>query len=267
MTDTTGRIVDLSEEKVYELDLKKKTYTVTTFDELRRQLREAREKAQREAPKEGKSAEQEPEQERKTAKEIEVDFDVKETGQKKSIAGYDAREVVDDHHGPRKGQDARGGRRHGGDLRHVARAGDSGAEGAGRVRAALLEGDRARGGRRCRPSRWRRSWRCTRWSSRAIGSAEDARRTKLEGTPLATTTTFEAVKSKEQAGAGEQRARPAAAGLGGMLARKMMKKDADKPRATIFTVHRRDAGNRDDAWRRPTCELPAGFKRKEVATA
>ena len=33
INDTTGRIIDLSEEKVYDLDLKKKTYTV---DHLRR---------------------------------------------------------------------------------------------------------------------------------------------------------------------------------------------------------------------------------------
>src|ERR1051326_550004 len=31
--DTTGKIVDLSEEKVYDLDMKKKTYTDTTFDD------------------------------------------------------------------------------------------------------------------------------------------------------------------------------------------------------------------------------------------
>ena len=49
MGDGTGRIVDLAEEKVYDLDLRRKTYTVTTFDEIRRQLREAREKAEREA--------------------------------------------------------------------------------------------------------------------------------------------------------------------------------------------------------------------------
>src|SRR5688500_13486601 len=37
-TDSNGRIVDLKEEKIYEIDLKKKTYEVTTFDEVRRQL-------------------------------------------------------------------------------------------------------------------------------------------------------------------------------------------------------------------------------------
>ena len=36
-TGDTGEIVDLAEEKVYRLDFKKKTYTVVTFAELRRQ--------------------------------------------------------------------------------------------------------------------------------------------------------------------------------------------------------------------------------------
>ena len=42
--DTTGRIIDLKEEKVYELDMKKKTYEVTTFDELRQRMRETQER-------------------------------------------------------------------------------------------------------------------------------------------------------------------------------------------------------------------------------
>src|SRR2546421_312072 len=39
LNDTTGQIVDLSEEKVYDLDMRKKTYTVTTFEELRQRMR------------------------------------------------------------------------------------------------------------------------------------------------------------------------------------------------------------------------------------
>ncbi|MEO7158871.1 MAG: hypothetical protein ABI039_14995, partial [Vicinamibacterales bacterium] len=31
MSDSSGQIIDLTEEKVYDLDVKKKTYTVTTF--------------------------------------------------------------------------------------------------------------------------------------------------------------------------------------------------------------------------------------------
>jgi hypothetical protein len=44
LNDTTGRIVDLQEEKVYDLDMKKKEYTVTTFAELRKKLQEAQER-------------------------------------------------------------------------------------------------------------------------------------------------------------------------------------------------------------------------------
>ena len=47
MNDMRGQIVDLSEEKVYDLDMQKKTYEVTTFDEIRRRMREAQEKARR----------------------------------------------------------------------------------------------------------------------------------------------------------------------------------------------------------------------------
>ena len=92
VTGTTERIVDLAEEKVYDIDLNKKSYTVTTFDELRKRMREAEEKAKKDAEKQQPSQEK-PSQE-KPEKEIEIDFDVKETGQKKQIAGYDAHESV-----------------------------------------------------------------------------------------------------------------------------------------------------------------------------
>ena len=61
---------------------------------------------------------------------------------------------------------------------------------------------------------------------------------KLAGTPLDTTTTFEAVKSKEQL-AQAQQAQPQSGGggIGGLLAKKMMKKEEPKARSTIFTTH------------------------------
>ena len=93
MNDTTGQIIDLSEEKIYKLDLKKKTYEVTTFEELRRKMREARERAQKErrAAQGKEEKQQKPDQ---PQKEYEIDFNVKETGQKKQLAGYDTREVM-----------------------------------------------------------------------------------------------------------------------------------------------------------------------------
>ncbi len=52
MSDTTGQIIDLTEEKIYDLDIKKKTYTVTTFAELRKQMEEAKRDAEKSAREE-----------------------------------------------------------------------------------------------------------------------------------------------------------------------------------------------------------------------
>lgn len=93
MSDSTGQIIDLTEEKVYDLDLKKKTYTVTTFAELRRRMEEAKrdaEKQVREQPSEpSKPREKDP-----NAKEYEVDFDMKNTGVSKNINGFETRQTV-----------------------------------------------------------------------------------------------------------------------------------------------------------------------------
>jgi hypothetical protein len=91
MTESTGQIIDLSEEKVYDLDIKKKEYKVTTFAEMRKRLQEEREKAEKQAKSAGPEDKSDPE---KSGKEIEFEASVKETGQKKQIAGYDTKEVV-----------------------------------------------------------------------------------------------------------------------------------------------------------------------------
>ena len=49
INDATGQIIDLSEQKVYDLDVKKKEYKVTTFEELRRRLQEERDRAEKQA--------------------------------------------------------------------------------------------------------------------------------------------------------------------------------------------------------------------------
>ncbi len=88
----TGQIIDLAEEKVYDLDMKKKTYKVTTFEEMRRRMEEAEKKAQEDAKKENPQAQsQEPQQK---GKEIQFDVDVKNTDEKKTINGFDTRQVI-----------------------------------------------------------------------------------------------------------------------------------------------------------------------------
>lgn len=99
LNDSTGQIIDLAEEKVYDLDIKKKSYKVTTFAELRRRMEEARKKAEEDARKEQAREKNKPEakpeaQPDPNAKQVEVDFDVKKTGQKKTINGFDTQESV-----------------------------------------------------------------------------------------------------------------------------------------------------------------------------
>ena len=90
----TGQIIDLKEEKVYDLDLKKKTYKVTTFAELRRQIEEQRKRAAEEAKNEQGREAAKPAQKDPNAKEMEVDFDVKNTGEKKSVNGFDTHQTI-----------------------------------------------------------------------------------------------------------------------------------------------------------------------------
>jgi hypothetical protein len=90
--DTHGQIVDLNEEKIYDLDMRKKTYTVVTFDELRHKMEEMEAKAKADAAKAPKA--EKAEQPANQGKEMDIDFDVKSTGQTKTINGFDTREVV-----------------------------------------------------------------------------------------------------------------------------------------------------------------------------
>ena len=88
--ENTGQIIDLQEEKIYDLDLRRKTYKVTTFEEIRRQMREAEAKARESASREPSSEQPS----KNDGKEMEVDFDVKSTEQTKVINGFDTRQVI-----------------------------------------------------------------------------------------------------------------------------------------------------------------------------
>ena len=86
--------------------------------------------------------------------------------------------------------------------------------------------------------------------------------TKLQGTPLATTTTFEAVKSKEQMSQESQNKESGGGGIGGMLGRKIMKRDNEvKPRATIMTLTN-EVQEISTSVSPADLDLPAGFKQK-----
>jgi hypothetical protein len=82
--------VDLAEEKVYQVNLKDKSYKVLTFAEIRKKLQEDARKAEEEARK----AREEEKKADEPQKEMTVDFDVKATGQQKVVNGYNCREVI-----------------------------------------------------------------------------------------------------------------------------------------------------------------------------
>lgn len=227
--ETTGRIIDLKEEKVYDLDMRKKTYEVTTFDEIRRRLKEAQDKARQDAQKEeGRQPAEQPE---KPTKEYEVDFDVKETGQQRTIAGHQARQVISTVTVREKGRALEEG---GGAVLTV----DSWLGPDLPALKELAEFD-LRYAKAISPDAPTLSAEQLATVLALYPMLRDANErlqkegSKLRGTPLATTTTFEGVKSKDALE--QQKQSTGGGGIGGMLARRMMKKE-EKPRATVFTL-------------------------------
>ena len=100
LSDTTGQIIDLSEEKIYDLDMKRRTYKVTTFAEIRAEMEKARREAEQ-AAREAKAQEpaepaqpSEPAQKDPNQKEFEVDVDLKNTGATRTINGFNTRQTV-----------------------------------------------------------------------------------------------------------------------------------------------------------------------------
>jgi hypothetical protein len=266
INDTTGQIIDLSEEKVYDLDMKKKTYEVTTFEQIRQKMREAREKAAKQSEQQqgGKEEKQEKSQ---PQKEYEVDFDVKETGQKKQLAGYDTHEVIMTVTVREKGKTLENG---GGlvmtvdswlgpqipalkelaefDMKYWKQLAGSDAMGMSAEQLAMVMA--------MYPTLKQASDRMQKEAP------------KLQGTPLASTTTVDGVKSKEEVAASSQNSDTpkSIGGIGGMLARKMAKKDDNNAngsanRATILTAEH-EFQDVQTSVTAADVEMPAGFKQK-----
>ena len=92
--DTTGQIVDLAEEKIYDLDVRRKTYRVMTFAELRQRMEEAKAKAEKAAREEQAKQSADAPPAARPEDTLEIDLDVKPTGQKRAINGFDTSQVV-----------------------------------------------------------------------------------------------------------------------------------------------------------------------------
>lgn len=100
LSDSSGQIIDLSEEKIYDIDMKRKTYKVTTFAQLREEMAKARREAEQAAREAQAEERREPSQPSQPAekdpnqKEFEVDFDLKNTGATRTINGFNTKQTV-----------------------------------------------------------------------------------------------------------------------------------------------------------------------------
>jgi hypothetical protein len=246
--DTTGQIIDLAEEKVYDLDLKKKSYTVTTFAELRRRMEEARKKADENARKEASREKEKPAAADPNAKQIEIDFDIKNTGEKKAINGFDTHQAVMTITVREKGKtlEEAGGMVMTSDMWLAPKIAamkeviDFDMRYAQKLYGTMIAGVSA--------EQMAAAMAMYPMMKEALGkmSAEGG---KIEGTAIQTTTTMDAVKSADQiaeeakAGGNDNKS-AAAGGVSGMLggfAKKMAQKktggdDANKDRANVMTM-------------------------------
>ncbi len=93
MGNDSGQIIDLAEEKVYDIDVRRKTYRVTTFAQIRQRMEEARAKAEK-AMREEQAKQKEAPQGQKLEDAMEIDLDVKSTGQSRTINGFATNQVL-----------------------------------------------------------------------------------------------------------------------------------------------------------------------------
>ena len=261
-TDDRGQLIDLAEEKVYDIDFGDKRYTVITFAEMRRKLEEAQQKAKEQMGR--AQGGQQPSSEPK--KKMAIDVISKETGEKKAVNGFDCRQVITTVTVHEEGKTVEEG---GGmilttdswltsaiaamkesqafDQRYFEKLSGIDATSAAQQMAAATAMFPA--------------------LQEALGRVR-TEGAKLEGTPIASTMTVESVKSPEQMTKSAEQQQDSGGGLGGMLARKMMKKKEQPEsgggganRANVMTANHEVLSVATDV-APDAVAIPAGFRKK-----
>ncbi len=264
-----GQIVDLAEGAVYDLDFKKKTYTVTTFAEARQRFEEARAKAEQEAEKARGQQTTAPAGQDAEAKELQVDFEVSRTAEKRQIAGHEAKLVIlraSVHEKGRSIQQA-GGLLFRNDMWLTPKVAELDELQAWNVRYAQKMAELYG----VAPAGVASPQQLATLFARYPGAMQamqklraETEKMDLEGTAVATTLTLTAIKTAEQVAQAEKDGQKADTGVGGFLAKQLFKKaagDPAEPRTMLLTsAHEllkvtQDAAAADVA-------LPAGLKLK-----
>jgi hypothetical protein len=261
LNDYSGELIDLDAEKIYTIDTRGKSYKVTTFAEMRKQLDEAKAEARKNAgaakPEGGQP-------------QFEVNVDVKKTGQQKTFAGETCDQFIVTITMHAKGQPLEEG---GGMV--VTSDTWLGPKNAGTTEQAdfqrrfirKLYGSEAEVYARDMMSA------LAMYPAMKDGMARlQKEAAKMDGTPMFTTVTFESVMSAEQAKANQDKGGAPglggiAGGLGGMLGRKKKTEEPEKGtsgksnRSTILTSTTEvlSFGSSVSA---EDVQIPAGYKLK-----
>jgi hypothetical protein len=261
ISDTgTGQIIDLTEEKVYSLDVKKKEYRVVTFAEMRAQFEKAKAEAEKRA---AEAKPEEKEQMEEAGRQLEFDAEVKETGERKSLAGHDARQVILTITGREKGKtlEQSGGFVMTSDMWIGPRiaALDELTDFQLKYFKAVYGGAITAG-----DAQQMASLVAMFPSFQTMAEKMRTEGRKLQGTPLATTITFEGVKSEEQMkAASEQSSGSGGGGFGGMLARRMAgNRGQPQARSKVLTTTS-EMLSVDTSVSADDVAIPAGFKEKK----
>jgi hypothetical protein len=266
-TDDREEIVDLKEEKVYAVNLKDKSYTVTTFADMRRQMEEARRKAAEQQAKQGDSTPQSGQPQ----KEVDIDFSLKESGQKKMVNGFDAHEVVMTIAVREKGKtlEQSGGLVMTNNIWLAPRIA---------AMKEIADFDRRYAEKLALPTTLDAQQMAAVLAMYPMMSEAMKRFEKenvsMDGTPVLTVTTVDAVASAEQAAAAakeEPKSDPAPRSLGGLagrLARRAANREpepaanADPNRATFMTMQH-EVVSVSPTVAAADLQIPAGFKEKK----
>jgi hypothetical protein len=254
MSGDNGMIVDLAEEKIYTVDVRRKEYTTMTFAQMREQMEKM--KAQM-AEQQAKMDPQAKAAMAEAGKQLEFDVDVKATGQEKPIAGHSAREHVVTVAMRQQGRtlEESGGLVATSNVWLGPRLAPIDELAAFNLKFAKAVFGDTMGS--FNPQQMGAL------SALLPGVTEmmarlGAETAKLQGTPLSTTTVIESVKSAEQLKAG----RPSGGGgIGGMIARRMSRGQTE-PRSKVLTFAN-EYVSIGDAVAAEDVAIPATFKEKK----
>lgn len=256
LSDITGELIDLTAEKVYRLDPRKKEYTVKTFAELRAEFQKQQQDAQKQAqavnPKEKPET---PE----SAQQYEYDVSVKETGQHKTLLGRDTHEVIMTVTRRVKGQTLEQG---GGYVMTSDMWLGPKVPALDEIREFQLKYFKALYGEAFAIDMAQAAQVMAMYPAfRALAGQMQGNDAKIQGTPLATTLTFDSVKSAEQMKDQPQQS-GGGGGIGGLIGRKLAPKPSTDPKTTVMTLET-EYQSIDTAVSEADVAIPGGYKEKK----